>query len=38
MKETENLAELTDIIWDFFDKDFIITEEFIFELHKKLLT
>jgi len=38
VKETENLATLTDIIWDFFDKDFILTENFLLELHKKLLT
>jgi len=36
-KETENLAKLTDFIWDFFKKDFVLTEEFIFDLHKKLL-
>ncbi len=38
VKETENLANLTDIIWEFFDKDFILTQEFLFDLHKKLLT
>lgn len=38
VKETQNLAELTDIIWDFFEKDFILTEEFLFDLHKRLLT
>lgn len=38
VKETENLAELTDIIWDFFEKDFILTQEFLFDLHKRLLT
>jgi Fic family protein len=37
VKETENLAELTPIIWDFFEKDFVLTEEFLFDLHKKLL-
>ena len=37
-KETENLAWLTDIIWDFFEKDFILTETFLLELHKSLLT
>ncbi len=37
VKETENLANLTDVIWDFFEKDFILTEEFIFDLHKNLL-
>ncbi len=36
-KETENLADLTNIIWDFFEKDFVLTKEFLFELHKKLL-
>lgn len=37
LKETENLAELTDSIWKFFNKDFILDEKFIFELHKNLL-
>jgi len=37
-RETENLAEITDIIWDFFEKDFILTKDFLFNLHKKLLT
>ena len=37
LKETQNLAELTDIIWKFFDKDFEITEKFILDLHKNLL-
>lgn len=37
VKETENLAELTDTIWDFFESDFILTEEFILNLHKSLL-
>jgi len=37
LKETQNLAELTDIIWDFFEKDFKITEKFILDLHKNLL-
>ena len=38
VKETQNLAELTNSIWDFFDTDFILTESYLFELHKKLLT
>ena len=38
VKETENLAELTNIIWDFFDEDFILTEDFILNFHKELLT
>lgn len=38
VKETENLAELTNIIWDFFEKDFILTEDFLFDLHERLLT
>ena len=38
VKETENLANLTDIIWDFFEKDFILTQDFLFDLHKRLLT
>lgn len=38
VKETENLAELTSIIWDFFEKDFILTTDFLLNLHKKLLT
>jgi len=38
VKETENLAEITGVIWDFFEKDFILTEEFLLDLHKKLLT
>jgi hypothetical protein len=29
--------ELTSFIWDFFDKEFILTEDFLFNLHKKLL-
>ena len=37
VKETENLAELTSVIWDFFEKDFILTEDFLLDLHKKLL-
>lgn len=37
VKETENLSELTGIIWNFFEKDFILTEDFLFDLHKKLL-
>jgi len=38
VKETENLAWLTDIIWDFCDKDFILTSEFLLDLHTRLLT
>lgn len=38
VKETQNLAELTDSIWKFFDTDFILTEKFLLDLHKKLLT
>ncbi len=37
VKETENLAELTNIIWDFFDKDFVLTKDFILNIHKNLL-
>lgn len=37
VKETQNLAELIDIIWDFFEKDFVLTNDFIFYLHKRLL-
>lgn len=36
-KETENLAFLTDKIWEFFDKDFYLDETFILDLHKSLL-
>lgn len=38
VKETQNLAELTDTIWEFFETDFILTEKFLLDLHKKLLT
>ena len=38
LRETQNLADLTHIIWDFFEKDLILDEKIIFELHKKLLT
>jgi len=37
VKETENLAEIIGVIWDFFDKDFILTEKFLLDLHNKLL-
>lgn len=37
VKETENLAWMTGIIWEFFDKEFIITNDFILDLHKQLL-
>lgn len=37
VKETQNLAEITPIIWGFFEKDFVLTERFLFELHSKLL-
>jgi len=37
LNETENLAKLIDIIWDFFKKDFVLKEEFLFFLHKNLL-
>lgn len=37
VKETENLAELTDTIWDFFESDFELTHDFILDLHRKLL-
>jgi len=37
LKETQNLAELTDEIWNFFEKDFLLTHDFLFQLHKKLL-
>jgi len=37
VKETENLAELTDTIWNFFESDFVLTRNFILDLHKKLL-
>ena len=36
-RETQNLAELTNIIWDFFEKDFVLTEKFLLDLHKNLL-
>lgn len=36
-KETENLANISLNIWDFFEKDFKISNEFILNLHKKLL-
>lgn len=36
-KETENLAFLTNEIWNFFEKDFILDENFILDLHRKLL-
>lgn len=38
LRETQNLAELTNRVWDFFEKDFILDEEFLLELHKNLLT
>lgn len=38
VKETENLANLVNVIWNFFEKDFILSEDFILDLHKKLLT
>ncbi|EKD44237.1 MAG: Fic [uncultured bacterium (gcode 4)] len=38
LRETQNLAELTNIIWVFFEKDFILDEKFLLELHKNLLT
>jgi len=28
---------MTGIIWEFFDKEFIITNDFILDLHKQLL-
>jgi len=37
LKETQNLAIMTDEIWDFFEKDFILTKEYLLDLHKKLL-
>jgi len=37
LKETQNLADLTDIIWDFFEKEFYLDEDFLFEIHKSLL-
>ena len=37
VKETQNLASIVDIIWQFFETDFILTSNFILELHKKLL-
>lgn len=38
LKETQNLAKLTNTIWKFFEKDFILDEKFIFKIHKSLLT
>ncbi|MDP2091032.1 MAG: Fic family protein [Candidatus Gracilibacteria bacterium] len=38
VKETQNLAELTDTIWEFFESDFILTEKFLLDLHIKLLS
>ncbi len=37
LKETENLAELTDTIWNFFDTDFTLDKDFILQLHRDLL-
>lgn len=37
VKETQNLAYLTDVIWNFFDKEQNLTNEFILGLHKQLL-
>ena len=37
LKETQNLAKITDSIWKFFEKDFEISEKFILDLHKNLL-
>lgn len=37
LRETENLAFLTDTIWDFFKTDFVLTKKFLFDLHKNLL-
>lgn len=37
LKETQNLASMTDEIWDFFEKDFILTKQYLLDLHKKLL-
>lgn len=38
LKETQNLANMTDEIWDFFEKDFVLTKEYLLNLHKKLLS
>lgn len=38
LKETQNLAELTDSIWKFFESDFVLDTEFILTLHCELLT
>lgn len=38
LKETQNLAWLTDKIWEFFEKDLLLYEKFIFEIHKNLLS
>ncbi len=37
LKETQNLAMLTDTIWKFFDKNFVLDKSFILDLHNKLL-
>lgn len=37
LKETQNLAKLTDIIWNFFEKDFKLDKNFLLDLHKNLL-
>lgn len=38
LKETQNLAWLTSNIWDFFWKEFILTEEFLLHIHSVLLS
>jgi Fic family protein len=38
LRETQNLAKLTDIIWSFFDKDFKLDKDFLLDLHGKLLS
>ncbi len=36
-KETENLAEITQSLWSFFEQDFLLTEKFLYDMHRKLL-
>ena len=38
VKETQNLAWMISIIWEFFGKEFLITNDFILGLHRQLLT